>query len=91
MQKRNIDWFRLKHRTNNFNKPQGNNERVCLMKLQEGYNKIISLKHWIKVHQRSPVLKQDTVIEFLNEMHKDYVFVPIGKAASNTDIICKRH
>ena len=29
-------------------------------------NKIISLKHRIKVHKTNPVLKQDAVIEYLN-------------------------
>ena len=45
--------------------------------LQEVDNKIISLKHRIKVHKTNPVLKQDTVIEYLNEVHEKYVFVPI--------------
>ena len=34
--------------------------------LQEVDNKIICLKHRIKVHKRNPVLKQDAVIEYLN-------------------------
>ena len=57
--------------------------------LQEVDNKIISLKHQIKVHKKNLVLKQDTVTEYLNELHKNYVFLPIDKAANNTAIICK--
>ena len=59
--------------------------------LQEIDNKIISLKHRIKVHKTNTVLKQDTVIEYLNELHEKYVFVPIDKAANNIVIICKKY
>ena len=57
--------------------------------LQEVDNKIISLKHQIKVHKKNLVLKQDAVTEYLNELHKNYVFLLIDKAANNTAIICK--
>ena len=50
---------------------------------QEVDNKIISLKHQIKVHKTNPVLKQDAVIEHLNELHEKHVLVPIEKAAKN--------
>ena len=59
--------------------------------LQEVYNKIISLKHRIKVHKTNPVLKQDAVLEYLNKLHEKYVFVPIDKAANNIAIICKEY
>ena len=95
MQKRNRDWFRIKNRANNFNKPQSNDGRVFVEWkrniLQEVDNKIISLKHRIKVHKINPVLKQDTVIEYLNELHEKYVFLPIDKAVNNIAIICKKH
>ena len=61
------------------------------MILQEIYNKIISLKLRIKVHKTNPVLKQDAVIEYLNEVHEKYVFVPIDKAANNIAIICEKY
>ena len=58
--------------------------------LQEVDNKIISLKDRIKVHKTNPVLKQDTLTEYLNEVHKKYALVPIDKAANNIAIICKK-
>ena len=39
--------------------------------LQEVDNKIISVKHRIKAHETNPVLKQDAVIEYLNEVHEN--------------------
>ena len=59
--------------------------------LQEVDNKIISLKHRIKVHKTNPVLIQDTVIEYLKELHENYDLVPIDKAANNIAIICKKY
>ena len=37
------------------------------------------------------MLKQDAVIEYLNELHKKYVLVPIDKAANNIAVICKKY
>ena len=51
--------------------------------LQEVDNKIISLKHRIKIHKGNSVLKQNAVIEYLNELLEKYVLVPIDKAANN--------
>ena len=59
--------------------------------LQKVDNKIIFLKHRIKVHKTNPVLKQDVVIEYLHELHGKYVLVPVNKAANNTAIICKNY
>ena len=59
--------------------------------LQEVGNKIISLKHQIKVCKTNTVLKHDAVIEYLNEMHEKYVLDPIDKAADNIAIICKKY
>ena len=67
MQKRNRDCFRLKHRTNSFNKPQNNDIRVCL--IEKIYDKLISLKHGINIHKKNSVLKQDAVIEYLHEVY----------------------
>ena len=55
--------------------------------LQEIDNKIISLKHRIRVHKTSPVLKQDAITEYLNKLHEKYVFVSIDKAANSLIII----
>ena len=59
--------------------------------LQEVKNNIISLKHQIKVHKTNPVLKQDAVIEYLNELHEKYVLIPIDKTTNNIVIICKKY
>ena len=59
--------------------------------LQEVDNKINSLKHRIKVHKTSPVLKQGAVIEYWNELHEKYVLVSIDKATNNIAIICKKY
>ena len=94
MQKRNRDWFRLKHRTNSFNNPKVTMEKFVDWKrkiLQEVDNKIVSLKHRIKVHKTHPVLKQDAAIEYLNELNKKYVLFSIEKAASYIAIICKKY
>ena len=40
-------------------------------------NKIISLKHRIKVHKASPALKHDAVIEHLHELNKMYCHIAI--------------
>ena len=37
------------------------------------------------------MLKQDAVIEYLNELHEKYVLVPIDKAANIIAIICKKY
>ena len=50
MQKRNKNWFRLKHRTNSFVEWK---RKI----LQEVDNKIISLKRRIKFHKTHSVLK----------------------------------
>ena len=55
-------------------------------------NKIICLKHQAKVHKRNPVLKQDTVIEYLHkhelhELQENYVLVPIDKAVNKIAIV----
>ena len=66
MQKRN--WFRLKHRMNNFNNPNVTTQEFVGWKrkiLQQVENKIISLKHPIKADETNPVSKQDIVIEYL--------------------------
>ena len=58
--------------------------------LLEVNSKIISLKHRIKVYKANFVLKQDAVIEYLNELHEKYILVATDKAANNIVIICKK-
>ena len=60
-------------------------------KILQDVDKITPLKHWIKVHNTNPMLKQDVVIEHLNELHEKYVFVPMDKAASKITVICKKY
>ena len=40
--------------------------------------------------QAKPILKDQNVIQYLQDLHKRYVIVPIDKAANNISIICKR-
>ena len=37
------------------------------------------------------MLKQDAVIEYLNDKHEKYIFVPIDKTTNNVAIICKKY
>ena len=59
--------------------------------LQEVDNRIISLKHRINVHKANLVLKQDTITEYLNELHEKFVFVQFDTVASNIAIICEKY
>ena len=87
MQKRNRDWFKLieQHRierivSTNYKLTMEDFAEWKRKILQKIDNKIISLKHQIKVHKANVVLKQNAIIEYLNELHKKYVLVPIDKA-----------
>jgi hypothetical protein len=53
-------------------------------------NIITPLKPKIKNTSHKTVLKQDTVKDYLSELHSKYVIVPIDKAANNVAIICKK-
>ena len=57
--------------------------------LQKVDNKIISLKHWIKIHKTNHMLKQGALIEYLNELHEKFVFVSINKSCQQYSIICE--
>ena len=37
------------------------------------------------------MLKQDALIEYLNELHEKYVLVSVDKAVNNIAIICKKY
>ena len=87
MQKRNRDWFKLieQHRierivSTNYKLTMEDFVEWKRKILQKIDNKIISLKQQIKVHKANPVLKQDAIIEYLNELHKKYVLVLNDKA-----------
>ena len=55
-------------------------------------NKITALKlnSKIKHHPIKPILKDPTVLTYLEELHSKFVLVPIDKAARNIAVICKR-
>ena len=53
-------------------------------------NIITTLKPKIKNTSPKTVLKQETVKNYLSELHSKYVIVPIDKAANNVAIICKK-
>ena len=52
--------------------------------------KVRKLKSSRRPQQTKPVLKDEDVIRYLQDLHNRYVFVPIDKAANNISIICKR-
>ena len=37
------------------------------------------------------MLKQDAVIEYLNEVHEKHFLVPISKAANHIAVICRKY
>ena len=61
------------------------------MILQKVDAKISLLKRKVTLHKSNPILKQPDVIQYLEELHQKYVFVPIDKAANNVAIVCKKH
>jgi hypothetical protein len=52
--------------------------------------KIRKLKSIGKPKQAKPILKDEDVVQYLGELHNNFVIVPIDKAANNIAIICKR-
>ena len=54
-------------------------------------NKINYLKRNIKPKRTNPILQQDNVNNYLQELHNKFVLVPIDKAANNIAIVCKRY
>ena len=42
------------------------------------------------VRKTQPVLKDPNVIAYLNDLHSNFVLVPIDKAANNIAIVCKQ-
>ena len=53
--------------------------------------KIRTLKLRVPYKKCKQVLKRPDVVEYLKELHKSYVLVPIDKAGNNIAIICKRY
>jgi len=51
---------------------------------------IASLRSKITPQSTSVVLKDQTVLTYLQELHKKFVIVPIDKASLNVAIVCKR-
>ena len=52
--------------------------------------KIEEIKPRIKAQHTKPILKQNAVTTYLQELHNKFVIVPIDKAGSNIAIICKK-
>ena len=53
--------------------------------------KIDSLRTNINPRHTNPVLLQSDVQDYLEQLHKQFVVVPIDKASNNLAIICKRY
>ena len=54
-------------------------------------SKIDSLKSTFTTRQTNPILKDPEVVAYLENLHRNYVLVPIDKAANNIAIVCKRY
>ena len=54
-------------------------------------DKIRSIKLRIHPKKTKQVLKRRDVVDYLEQLHKKFVFVPIDKAGNNIAIICKRY
>ena len=53
-------------------------------------DKIRKLKISRRPQPTKPILKDENVVRYLQDLHNRYVIVPIDKAANNISIICKR-
>ena len=54
-------------------------------------SKIRLLRQKLKFQKLNPVLKRPDVVDYLKQLHENFVLVPIDKASSNIAIICKRY
>ena len=52
--------------------------------------KIRTLKSSGRPKETKPILRDENALEYLAELHNNFVIVPIDKAANNISIICKR-
>ena len=59
--------------------------------LNEVDEKIRLLRRKLKFQKLNPVLKRPEVVSYLENLHKNFVLVPIDKASSNIAIICKKY
>ena len=59
--------------------------------LQKVENKINILKQRIKTHHRNKILKDQVLINNLEQLQDKYVMTPIDKASNNIAFICKRY
>ena len=53
--------------------------------------KIEVLKTKITTRKTNPILRRESVQQYLEKLHREFVLVPIDKSANNIAIICKRH
>ena len=58
--------------------------------IEQVKRKISVLKTKVKRHPVKPILKDPTVINYLEELHSKFVLVPIDKASKNIAIVCKK-
>ena len=58
--------------------------------LVEVHKRISHLKTKIIPQQTKPILRDPNVINYLENLHSNFVLVPIDKAANNIAIVCKR-
>ena len=66
----------------------GDWKATVLRKVDE---KIEQLKSRIPNRQRKQILKDQTVLGYLEELQKHFVLVPIDKASNNIAVICKKY
>ena len=54
-------------------------------------DKTRTLRHKLKFRKLDPVLNRPEVVDYLKQLHENFVLVPIDKAANNIAIICKKY
>ena len=71
-----------------------NKSHLALWKLkliEDVNNHINKIKQKFQSKKSNPTLKDPFVIEYLENLHKQFVLVPIDKAANNVAIVCKHY
>ena len=76
----------LQNRTNNTDYTEWKN-----LVLQKVDQKINQLRTRIRVQRTKQVLREPEVIEYIEELHKNFVVVPIDKASNNLAVACKKY
>ena len=76
----------LQNRTNNTDYTEWKN-----LVLQKVDQKINQLRSRIRVQRTKQVLREPDVIDYIEELHKNFVVVPIDKASNNLAVVCKKY